>query len=65
MAKNKDIVKLHFELADPTQLQLFGVRVDFIFHCHKNKDNKKETHLTSIRRKGQTCLISGRYLMDV
>ena len=27
-------VKLHSELADPTELQLVGVGVDFVFTCH-------------------------------
>ena len=36
-------VKLHSELANPTELQLDGVGVDFV--CHKNKP-----HLASTRR---------------
>ena len=30
------------QIADPTQLQLIGVEVDFIFPCHKKKERRKE-----------------------
>ena len=34
---NNLIVKLHSDM----QTQLIGVAVDFVFPCHKNKNNKK------------------------
>ena len=43
----RDFVKLHSELADPTELQLDGLGVDFVFQCHKNNKNKKNPHLAS------------------
>ena len=38
-----DVVKLHSELANPTELQLDGVGVDFVFPCHK-KEEEGITH---------------------
>ena len=48
------IVKLHFKIANLTELQLDGVGVDFVFPCHKNNKNqkKKNPHLVSTGRNG-------------
>ena len=36
----RDIVKLHSELANPTELQLDGVGVDFVFPPVSTTNNK-------------------------
>ena len=44
-------VKLHSKLANPTELQLDGAENDFVFHCHKKEEGRKEgstTILTTI-----------------
>ena len=47
-------VKLHSELADPSELQLDGEGGDFVFPCHN-----KNPHLASTRKNGPTCLTFG------
>ena len=36
------LVKLHYELANPIELQLDGVGVDFVFPCHKKKEEGRK-----------------------
>ena len=55
-----DFVKLHSELANPTEFQLDGVGVDFVFLCHNKKEGRRNNpHLASNRRNGPICLKSG------
>ena len=51
-----NVVKLHSELADPTEVQLDGVGVDFVFPCHNNNNNNNNPQLDSTRRNDPTCL---------
>ena len=44
-------IKAMSKLAELIRLQLVGVRVDFVFTCHKNKNNNNP-HLTLNSRKG-------------
>ena len=39
------IVKLHYQLADPTQLQLVGAGVDFVFPWKTEEGRKKKEPL--------------------
>ena len=65
MIKKNNFVKLHSELADPTELQLDGVGVDIVFPCQKNNNNNnnqkkiKSPHLDSTRRNGPISLKFG------
>ena len=56
------------QLANPTELQLDGVGVDFVFPCHNNKKegrSKNNPHLTFSRRDDPTCLNFGDCLVGV
>ena len=52
------------QLANPTQLQLVGVGVDFVF-LRKEEEEGRNPHLASSRRNDPTCLNFGSYLVDV
>ena len=45
-----DIAKLHSELADPTQFQLIGVGVDFVFAKNGQSLRNRNPHLASTIR---------------
>ena len=45
-----DIAKLHSELADPTQFQLIGAGVDFVFAKNGQSLRNRNPHLASTRR---------------
>ena len=51
ISKAQYFVKLHSELADPSELRLDGEEVYFVFPCHN-----KNPHLASTRKDGPTCL---------
>ena len=62
------------QLADPTQLQLVGIGVDFVFPLDEEEEGRKEEgrknnpHPGSSRESDPTCLkflVSGGYLWDV
>ena len=59
--------KTPLQLADPTQFELVGVGVDFVFQRKKNKEGrkKKNPHLASSKRNGPTCLNFGDCLVGV
>ena len=51
------VVKLHSKLAIPTELQMDGVGVDFVFVW--NAEGRKKPHLASTGRYAPTCLKFG------
>ena len=61
------------QLANPTELQLDGVGVDFVFPCHKkDEEGRNNPHLAFTSRKGTTGLyfvaglsVSGECLENV
>ena len=62
-------VKLHSELADPTQLQLVRVGVEFVLPCHNPWNTSsaawKNPHLASTRGNYPTCWKFGGCPLDV
>ena len=56
-------VKLHSKLADPTQLYLVGVGVDFVFTCNKNNPNLASAPCTArlvfLYLPGRSCGVLG------
>ena len=54
------IVIVKLQLADPTQLQVVGVGVDFVFW---RKEGRKNPHLASSRRNDPSCLNFGDCLV--
>ena len=60
------LVKLYYlHLANPTQLQLIGVGVDFVFPRKKKEGRRTNPHLAFSRRNDPTCLIFGDCLVGV
>ena len=53
------------QLANPTQLQLVWVGVDFVFPRKNNKNKKNNPHLASTTRNDPTCLKFGGCLKCV
>ena len=47
------------QLANPTQLQLVGEGVDFVFPWKKKKEGRNNPHLASSRRNDPICLKFG------
>ena len=66
-----DFCQTPLQLANPTQLQLVGEGVDFVFQGKTEKGRKKEEeegrnpHLASSRRNDPTCLNFGDCLVGV